>query len=225
MATRPYFDYIPNFEYVDRTTAGQNISDYTVVKNLFKRGALRQDIFGDLTFFTKYKIIGDQRPDNVADEVYGDSNFDWVVMLSNNIMNLETEWPWSEEAFNKYLLAKYGSYEKIYETKDYETTEITDSTGRIIIREGLVVPQDFSVTFYDTGLQQTVTKSSTFPVSNYEYENRINNAKRNIFLLKPIYLAVIVDDMDETMPYIPGSTQYVSDKLVRGENIRLYPGE
>ena len=225
MATRPYFDYIPNFEYVDRTTAGQNISDYTVVKNLFKRGALRQDIFGDLTFFTKYKIIGDQRPDNVADEVYGDSNFDWVVMLSNNIMNLETEWPWSEEAFNKYLLAKYGSYEKIYETKDYETTEITDSTGRIIIREGLVVPQDFSVTFYDTGLQQTVTKSSTFPVSNYEYENRINNAKRNIFLLKPIYLAVIIDDMDETMPYIPGSTQYVSDKLVRGENIRLYPGE
>ena len=69
-----------------------------------------------------------------------------------------------------------------------------------------------------------VTRSSTFPVSNYDYENRINDAKRNIFLLKPIYLSVIVDDIEETMPYIPGSTQYVSDKLVRGENIRLYPG-
>ena len=222
--SRPYFDYIPNFEYVDRTKDGQQISDYTVVKNLFKRGNLRQDIFGDLTFFTKYKVIGDERPDNIAYEVYGDQNYDWVVMLSNNIMNLETEWPWSQQAFDKYLLDKYGSYEKIYETKDYETNEITDSTGRIIVREGLVVPQDYSVTFYDTGLQQMVTRSSTFPVSNYDYENRINDAKRNIFLLKPIYLGVIVDDIEETMPYIPGSTQYVSDKLVRGENIRLYPG-
>ena len=222
--SRPYFDYIPNFEYVDRTKDGQQISDYTVVKNLFKRGNLRQDIFGDLTFFTKYKVIGDERPDNIAYEVYGDQNYDWVVMLSNNIMNLETEWPWSQQAFDKYLLDKYGSYEKIYETKDYETNEITDSTGRIIVREGLVVPQDYSITFYDTGLGQMVTRSSTFPVSNYDYENRINDAKRNIFLLKPIYLGVIVDDIEETMPYIPGSTQYVSDKLVRGENIRLYPG-
>jgi len=220
--SRPYFDYIPNFEYVSRTKDGQNISDYTVVKNLFKRGNLRQDIFGDLTFFTKYKIVGDQRPDDVAYDVYGDQNYDWVVMLSNNIMNLETEWPWSEEAFNKYLIDKYGSYEKIYETKDYETVQIKDSLGRIIVPGGLVVPQDFSVTFYDTGLQQTITRSETFPVSNYEYENRINNAKRNIFLLKGIYLSVIVDDMEETMPYVPGSTQYVSDKLVRGENIRLY---
>ena len=221
--SRPYFDYIPNFEYVDRTREGQSISDYTVVKNLFKRGQLRQDIFGDLTFFTKYKVIGDERPDNIAYDVYGDQNYDWVVMLSNNIMNLETEWPWSEQAFNKYLLDKYGSYEKIYETKDYETNEITDSTGRLIVRKGLVVPQDFSITFYDTGLQQMVTRGSTFPVSNFEFENRINDAKRNIFLLKPIYLSVIIDDIEETMPYIPGSTQYVSDKLVRGNNIRLYP--
>ena len=225
MASRPYFDYIPNFEYVDRTKTGQDISDYTVVKNLFKRGALREDIFGDLTFFTKYKIVGDQRPDNVADDVYGDPNFDWVVMLSNNVMNLETDWPWSQQAFDKYLLAKYGSFEKIYETKEFETNKITDSQGLTIVPEGLVVPQDYSVTFFDPGLQQMVTKSSTFPVSNCEYESRINDAKRNIFLLKPIYLAVIVDDMEETMPYIPGSTQYVSDKLVRGENIRLYPGE
>lgn len=220
--SRPYFDYIPNFEYVSRTKDGKNISDYTVVKNLFKRGNLRQDIFGDLTFFTKYKIVGDERPDDVAYSVYGDQNYDWVVMLSNNIMNLETEWPWSEEAFNKYLLDKYGSYEKIYATKEYETTKITDSTGRTIVPAGLVVPQDFSVTFYDTGLDQTVTKSGTFPVSNFEYENRIQDGKRNIFLLKGIYLSVVVDDMEETMPYVPGSTQYVSDKLVRGENIRLY---
>lgn len=220
--SRPYFDYIPNFEYVSRTKDGQSISDYTTVKNLFKRGNLRQDIFGDLTFFTKYKIVGDERPDDVAYRVYGDQNYDWVVMLSNNIMNLETEWPWSEEAFNKYLLDKYGSYEKIYATKEYETTKITDSTERIIVPAGLVVPQDFSVTFYDTGLDQTVTKSGTFPVSNFEYENRLQDGKRNIFLLKGIYLSVVVDDMEETMPYVPGSTQYVSDKLVRGENIRLY---
>ena len=86
-----YFRNIPNFEYVDRTKDGQNISDYTEVKNLFKRGKLREDIFQDLTYFTKYKVVGDMRPDEVAYDVYGDANLDWIVMLSNNIINFENE--------------------------------------------------------------------------------------------------------------------------------------
>jgi len=220
--SRQYFDYIPNFDYVDRTKEGQNISDYTLVKNLFKRGKIREDILGDLTYFTKYQIVGDQRPDDVAYSVYGDQNLDWLVMLCNNIMNLETEWPWSQQAFDKYLLDKYGSYENIYATKDYETNEVKDSDNRVIVPSGLVVPQDFSVTFFDTGLDQMVTRSSTFPISNYEYENRINDAKRNIFLIKDIYVGLIMTEIETEMPYTPGSTQFVSDRVVRGENIRLY---
>ena len=49
------------------------ISDYITVKNLFKRGFLREDIFQDLSFFTKYQVIGNDRPDNVAFQIYNDS--------------------------------------------------------------------------------------------------------------------------------------------------------
>ena len=78
----PYFSYIPNFEYVNRLKENKNISAYLVVKNLFKRGQLREDIFQNLTFFTKYKVIGDDRPDNVAFKVYGNQYLDWLVLLS-----------------------------------------------------------------------------------------------------------------------------------------------
>ena len=217
-----YFRNIPNFEYVDRIKDGQNISDYTEVKNLFKRGKIREDIFQDRTYFTKYKVIGDERPDEVAYKIYGDENLDWIVMLSNNIINFENEWPMAQQSFDKYLLDKYGSYPNMYLDHHYETNAIKDSEDRIIIEKGLIVPSDWSITFYDTGLGQLVTRSSVYPVSNFEYEERIQNDKRNIFLLKDIYVGLVIDDVETVMPYTPGSTQYVSDRIVRGENIRLY---
>ena len=69
---KPYYRYVPDFDNVSRITDAKSISDYVRTKNLFKRAKLRPDIFENLNHFTKYKIIGDDRPDNVAYEVYGD---------------------------------------------------------------------------------------------------------------------------------------------------------
>ncbi len=136
--TRPYFRQVPNFEYVSRNSGEQNISDYIEVKNLFKRGKLREDIFGDLSYFTKYNIIGDERPDNVAYKSYGDSTLDWVVLLSNNILNIQDEWPMTQATFDEVMLEKYGSYENLYSSiHHYETEEIRDSNGRVVLRGGL----------------------------------------------------------------------------------------
>ena len=81
-----YFKQVPDFDYVSRLPDAK-ISDYITVKNLFKRGKLADDIFQDLTVFTKYEIRGDDRPDNVAYKVYDDSDLDWVILLANNIIN------------------------------------------------------------------------------------------------------------------------------------------
>jgi len=219
---KKYFRNIPDFDYVDRTKDGQSISDYTRVKNIFKRAQISEDIFQDLNFFTKYQVKGNERPDNVAKKVYNDPNLDWLVMLCNNILNFETEWPKDQASYDKYLLNKYGTYEKLNEVHHYETNLITDKVGRQIVPEGLEVPEDFSITFFDPTLKQMVTRSSVFPVSNLIYENRLEEDKRSIFVLKGTYLALVIDDINEIMPYTPGSTQYVSDRVVRGENIRLY---
>jgi len=218
-----YFRQVPNFEYVSRTADTKNISEYSPVKNLFKRGKLKEDIFNDLTLFTQYQIIGDDRPDNVAFEIYGDSTLDWLVLLSNNIMNIQTEWPLDHQSFHTFLLNKYGSEEEILAVHHYESTQVKNTAKATIVPKGIEVPKDYSVEFYDSRLQRYTTVSNiTTEITNEDYEIEIENNKRNIYLLKPAYINLILNDMSESMKYKEGSTQYVSETLVKGENIRLY---
>ncbi len=218
-----YFRQVPDFQYVSRLPNSQSISDYITVKNLFKRGKLREDIFGNLQFFTKYKIIGNERPDNVAYKVYDDETLDWVVLLSNNILNVQTEWPLSQQGFDNFLLEKYGSYDQIYAVHHYETNEIKNTNGILIIPAGLQVPSNFTTTYYDDILGRQVTQRNfTRAITNFEYEQKLQDDKRNIFILKPTYLNVVFNDMEEIMPYKKGSQQYVSENLKKGDNIRLY---
>ena len=218
----PYFRQVPDLEYVSRLPNAK-ISDYIKVKNLFKRGKLADDIFANLSFFTKYQIEGDDRPDNVAYKVYSDSTVDWVVLLSNNYINIQSEWPLLQNDFDRYLLDKYGTHEKLNDVHHYETSEIKNVDGATITPAGLTVASDYSVTYYDAATGQEVEKENTaVEVTNYEYESKIEDAKRDIYLLKPMYLNVIKDDMRDIMPYEKGSTEYISRTLRRAENIRLY---
>ena len=220
----PYFRNLPEFDYVDRTRNDGSIGDYTRVKNLFKKGVLRQDIFQDLSFFTKYIVEGDDRPDNVADRVYGDPTLDWVVLMANNITNIQSEWPLSQADFYTFILDKYENETTLYSgIHHYESNEVKTSRDVIVIPSGMKVGVGQSVSFYDDGLKQQVTKTDVAsPITNYMYEDKINNDKRNIFILKPVYLNLVFDDLENIMEYKEGSTQYVSETLVRGDNIRMF---
>ena len=220
-----YFSQLPDFEYVSRTDDGKRISDYITVKNLFKRGKLREDIFQNTTFFEKYQIEGDDRPDNVAKKVYGDSSLDWVVLLSNNIINIHEEWPLPQAGWDAYLLEKYDNdYDTLYNgVHHYESNEITNTEGVVVFPEGVRVGAAQSVSYYDQVSAKLVTVNPiSKAITNYEYEDKLNADKRGIFLLKPMYLNIIFDDTEKMMRYKKGSTQYVSKSLKRAENIRLY---
>ena len=219
-----YFKQVPNLEYVSRLPNAK-ISDYITVKNLFKRGNLADDIFQDLTIFTKYEIKGDDRPDNVANKVYEDPDLDWVILLANNIINIQSEWPMPQRDFDRYLLDKYETYEKLNEIHHYETLECKNTVGAVVVPKGLWVESDYSVTYYDWYAGAEMTKSSSdivVSVTNYEYEDNLENEKRNIYLLKARYLNIIKDDLKEMMQYKKGSTQYLDKTLKIAENIRLY---
>ena len=217
-----YFNSIPDFAYPSRLPDAK-ISDYIVVKNLFKRGKLRDEIYQNIAFFTKYEIIGNDRPDNVAAEVYGDSDLDWVVLLSNNIVNVQSEWPLLQNDFDRFMLDKYGTYEKMNDTHHYETKEVKNTVGAVIVPEGVQVPSDYSVTYYDWYQSGEVTRSDiTTEVTNYDYEIKKEDAKRNIYLLKNSYLHIIINDLQEMMTYKKGSTQYVNETLKAAENIKIY---
>ena len=218
-----YFQRVPDFNYVSRLPDSK-IGDYFRVKNLFKKGKLREDIFQNLAFFEKYKIVGDDRPDNVAFEIYNDSSLDWLVLLSNNVLNVQSEWPLPQTDFDRFVLDKYGDYDTLYNgIHHYETTEVKNTQGVTIIPAGLQVDSSYSVSYYDffTDLQVT-TGNLAIPVTNYEYEEKVENDKRNIFILKSRYLNIVFDDMEEIMQYKKGSSQFVSESLKNGDNIKLY---
>ena len=218
-----YFRNIPDFEYVNRTKDGQFISNYTQVKNFFKRGKIREDLFSDLTVFEKYSVKGDDRPDNVANEIYGNANLDWVVLLSNNIVNIQNEWPLSQQSFETYILDKYKTLAKLDEVHHYESNEVKDSTGVIIFPKGVRVSAAQSVSYYEPLNEEQITVNPVSKaVTNYQYEQKVNDDKRRIFLIKPIYLNVVFDDLEEMMVYKKGSTQYVSESLKRAEDLRLF---
>jgi hypothetical protein len=218
-----YFQRVPDFNYVSRLPDSK-IGDYVRVKNLFKKGKLREDIFQNVAFFEKYKIVGDDRPDNVAFEVYDDSSLDWLVLLSNNILNIQSEWPLPQTDFDRFVLDKYGDYNTLYNgIHHYETIEVKNTQGVTIVPAGLQVDSSYSVSYYDffTDLQVTTGNLAT-PITNYEYEEKVENDKRNIFILKSRYLNIVFDDIEEIMQYKKGSTQYVSESLKTGDNIKLY---
>ena len=218
-----YFRLVPELEYVSRLP-GAKIGDYIKVKNLFKKGEIRKDIFQNLSFFEKYKIVGDDRPDNVAFEVYDDASLDWIVLLSNNILNVQTEWPLPQTDFDRFVLDKYGDYDTLYNgIHHYETEEVKNSQGVTIVPAGLQVDSSYSVSYYDFFIEQQIaTGNISIPVTNYEYEEKVENDKRNIFLLKKDYVGIILNDMEGIMEYKEGSSQYVSETLKRADNIRLY---
>jgi len=218
-----YFNRLPDFEYVSRLPDAQ-ISDYITVKNLFKKGKLREDIFQDLAFFTKYQIRGNDRPDNVAFEIYGDSSLDWLVLTCNNVINIQTEWPLPQQQFDNYLLDKYGDYNTLYNgIHHHETVEVKNSQGVVIVPAGLQVESNYSVSYYDFITDLQVTRNNIVePVTNLVYEERLEDAKRNIFLLKPRFLNVVLDDLEDMMTYRKDSSQYVTETLKRADNIRLY---
>ena len=234
-----YFQRVPDLNYVSRLPDAK-IGDYIRVKNLFKKGKLREDIFQNLAFFEKYKIVGDDRPDNVAFEIYNDSSLDWIVLLSNNVLNIQSEWPLPQTDFDRFVLDKYGDYDTLYNgIHHYETEEVKNSQGITIVPAGLEVPEKikderqgsptynqlvpYYVSYYDFFIDQQITTGNiATPVTNYEYEEKLENDKRNIFILKPRFLNIVFDDMDDIMQYKKGSTQFVNESLKTGDNIRLY---
>jgi hypothetical protein len=142
-------------------------------------------------------------------------------LAANNILNIQTEWPMTQFDFDNFLLDKYGSYEKLNDVHHYETYEVRNPNNDIImVQAGLRVSSNYTTEYFDgAGI---VKVSPVTPVTNYEYEAKIQDDKRNIFILRPRYLGVVKDDLEIIMTYKEGSSQYMTESLKRADNIRLY---
>ena len=242
-----YFSYFPEMEYVSRTT-DRSSSDETIrVKNIFKRPKLRNDFANVATAFSDYMIVGDERPEQTAEAVYGDPRYDWVILTTNNITNYRDQWPLNSVDFQNYIIEKYGSEEALTNVHHYNTELFMDQRGRLIVPEGLRVDSNFDSRYLDEVLQTEITmavetlnpitsvdgvgvvkdadgnqvlSSNVFPVTNYQYEVNENDAKRRIRVLKSDYLDIYLADMRRIMKY-KKSSDYLTKRLKKVYNPRL----
>ena len=210
-----YFRELPELDYQSFLSDSDSSSNYLRVKNLFRRCKLRDDLQSVFTLFNKYEIVEGARPDTVAEELYGDAELDWVVLMTAGIINVRNEWPLSDRQIYNYSLEIYGT--QLNDVHHYETREVKDANGRLILPKGKVVDSTFRIPNPDSYIS---TISPINGISNYEYEVRKNDAKRSIFLLKESYLQQFLNDMREEMIY-SRSSEYVNENLVRTENTRI----
>tara|TARA_B100000424_G_scaffold4882_1_gene3627 strand:+ start:3727 stop:4476 length:750 start_codon:yes stop_codon:yes gene_type:complete len=246
-----YFSYLPEINYVSRSPDRNSNDEFIRVKNIFKRAKIREDMLSVVTAFDDYTIIGDGRPEQVAQKLYGDPRFDWVVLIANNITRIRDQWPLTENDFRNYLLDKYGSDKELEKIHHYETKGLQDDHGRLVVPPGLVVDSNFSIRYLERNqVRQTtvsyggsldpivsvdeagtakdangniITHENVFPVSNYMYELDINESKRKIKVVRPIYLNSVVSDMQKAMNY-KRSSQFVNKRLKTSDNPRLRGG-
>ena len=161
------------------------------------------------------------RPDNVAEELYGSAELDWVVITCAGIVNIRDEWPLDPSEIYDYAENKYG--ENLFDIRYYETKEIRDSEGHLILPKGKRVNADFTVKYYDNTLSTYQTKSGTSVrtgISNYEHETILNDDKRFIFVLKEEFLQEFLNDFRDIMVY-GKSSQFVDDKTIQTENLNI----
>jgi len=212
-----YFKKLPDILYPTLKKERNSSLDYTKIKNLFKRAKLRDDFLSVYSAFEKYSIVGDDRPDNVAEQVYGDSGYDWVILITNNIQNVRNDWPMSQGDFNRYLTEKYTP-EELNQVHHYETQEVRNSDGDIVIKKGLIVPLGFTMKYSDKGV--TYTYSDIFSVTNFEHEVKLNEEKRNIVLIRQEFIRVVEKDLKRIMRY-QNSSEYIDNKTIKTYNPRL----
>ena len=196
MASVSYFSLLPNFQYINPVQTGGRKKQYVEAKNLFMRMKIKDSAAQFATNFTKYSIQEGERPDNVALKLYGDPNYDWVVLLTANIINARDEWPLSTRLLYDYAADKYE--EDLNATRHFETKEIKDSKGRLLLPGGQVVDSTFRIPDPEN---PGLTINPTVGVSNWLVEVRKNNEKRTIKVLRKEYLSSFVGEVRDFLQY------------------------
>jgi len=210
-----YFRELPNLLYPSFLPEKTSSLDYVEVKNIFRRVKVRDDLYNNFVVFQKYEIPEGARPDTVAEDVFGSPRLDWVVLTVAGILNVRNEWPLSNRDLYNYAHDKYGN--SLNSTRFFETKEVKDSTGRLILPKGKVVDSDFTI---PNPTNPTATLNPVVGISNFVYETRLNEEKRNINILRTEYLNEFINDMKSIMTYSK-SSEYINEFVIKSENTNI----
>ena len=210
-----YFRELPNLRYPSFLKEKRSSLDYIEVKNVFRRVKLRDDLQSNFTIFNKYEIEEGMRPDTVAEELYGNPEFDWIILTVAGILNVRNEWPLNNRDLYNYCLDKYD--DSLNSVRFFETKEVKNTDGKLILPKGKVVDSDFTIPNPDN---VSATLNPVVGISNYEYETRLNDEKRNIYVLREGYVQTFLNDIREIMTY-DESSEFIDERTIQTENFYI----
>lgn len=151
-------------------------------RNIMVNIAMVRDILNKYKVFYPYTIKDTERPDTIAYDYYGDSDYEWLVCLPNNIFDIHSDWPKTYSEFYRYLKTAYGDVNATKTTiSHYAYTGIGESAEDIARKSWKMTPTTYAAL-------SSEDKSGWTPVYLYDYELELNEAKRDIILLSNIYI-------------------------------------
>jgi hypothetical protein len=196
-----YFDSLPKIVHINEFGVSK------VMTNIMARVSIIPQILNNPAIYYEYDIQDEDTPEIIAHKYYGDSYRYWLVLFANQLMDPQWDWPLSGNELSAYLVKKYGEnyntyseihhYEKIITQFDYGTN--TTTTNKVTVSEDIynaIVPQTnyFSLPTGDVSI--AVDKSA---VSVYDYENDLNEQKRNIKILNAAYVNKVEEEFKKLM--------------------------
>ena len=236
-----YFRELPEIAYQSPLSHRNSSRDYIIIKNIFRRVKLLDYLKDAASIFNKFVIGDGDRPDTIAEVLYGDSRLDYVVILVAGITNINHEWPLQDYQVYDYALSKYKTEEEMMKIRYYETFEIKDDQNRQILPPNLIVDADFKLygsstqagsvrynlisqegnTQLDDKDEYTVaTDKIARAVTNLEYEYSENEKKREIDVLNSGYLQTFINDLRDIVKYDKNSN-YITSSLAQTENTEV----
>jgi hypothetical protein len=182
-----YFEPFPTIDYDIKKNGNK-----TEVTNLFLRYKVLDVFKNQSAVYYNYSIKDGERPDVIAAKYYNDESLDWIILLVNNIVDPQFDWPLDLKSFDSYITKKYDSVLAAREqTHHYE--QITQQQQ--VLFDGTIVPEEYYE--IDLTTYNTLSSSDKRIVTSYEYEERLNEAKRDIKLLSEEYVFDLVNQVKD----------------------------
>jgi hypothetical protein len=183
---RYFFDF-PNIKYATSANSA-GIPNYITIKDYFHLLKPRDDIFKEETIYQEYIVKNGERPDQISKEFYGDEQYYWIILQINEIVDYYNEWPLSQLELDEYITRKYQSEENALGTHHYETPEVLDINGNILLKAGFNVDSDYTFVYRPDPAQPILKTVFPIEVTNRDYEYILNRQKSVIQVLQPKYV-------------------------------------
>ena len=162
-----YFNYLPNISLATRPIRFPwSSQQYETAKNIFRRFKISDAALDSLLYYKRYTVTDSDRPDLISEKIYGDSDYDWIILLANNIINPYFDWPMSTPVLEDYIANKY---EKPFDIKHYTTNEVKNANGDVVLPANQLVGEDFYKAPFWTNYDEPL-EDAPEPVNTLDFE-------------------------------------------------------